>query len=77
MFGKLSNYWLERDKKKMAVTRRRGWDWAAGALLEGRPIEEVKAYVQRAYELDHDGPFDEGASDAIVAWEGKLKTGKF
>lgn len=70
IFG--SRYWAKRGARMRRRDRRRGWNWAAGALLAGEDPAKVEHYAQEAVDFDHDTDFDEGVFDAVKAWREKM-----
>jgi hypothetical protein len=61
-----SCWWNRRQLKAGTIEFRRGWDWAAGELLRGTPIDYIEDCV---YGGDDRTQFDNGARAAIRVWE--------
>jgi hypothetical protein len=55
----------ERNLKR----RKDGWDWAAGALLRGTPVELVLQHTEKARAFGVFDEFDRGAVQACEVWE--------
>lgn len=57
--------WLQGCKRLQELRlRQRGFDWAAGRLLEGMSMEELESHISS---FDYNA-FDSGVEDAISAW---------
>lgn len=67
-----TGYWLRRAQRQREHDRR-GWNWAAGALLAGDDPALVENYAQQARDFDHETAFDEGVFDACKAWAEKVQ----
>ncbi len=61
--------WLVQRRQLAQLTSYvNGWNWAAGELLRGTPVEEVDAQIARGADFDRTA-FDDGACAASAAWE--------